>query len=324
MVSEPRFDLQGKRIFVAGHNGLVGGALVRRLDGIASQILTVDRAELDLRDQRGVVEWMKTVRPEVVFLAAATVGGIHANSTRPADFLYDNAAIAMNVIDAARRVGVAKFVNLGSACIYPRAADQPIQSESLLTGPLEPTNEWYAIAKIAAVKLCDAFRAQYGLDFISVMPTNIYGPGDNFDTDQGHVLPALIQRFHRSKVEDHAEISIWGTGTPVREFLYVDDAADGIVFLAERYAEPGPINLGSGESVTIRRLAETIRDVVGFEGSLVFDTSKPDGMPIKSLDSREVLSMGWRAQVSLREGIERTYAWYTSELERGQAIRGVA
>lgn len=264
---------------------------------------------------------MEAAKPEVVFLAAATVGGIHANNTRPVDFLYDNLAIETNIIHGAYRVDVQKLVFLGSSCIYPRLAAQPMTEDALLTGPLEPTNEWYAVAKIAGIKLCQAYRRQHGCDFISAMPTNLFGFGDNFDLQQGHVAAALLAKIHTAKVEGAPEVALWGSGTPKREFLFVDDLADGLVFLAKNYSDEPHVNVGTGTEVTIRELAEMIASVVGYAGDFRYDTSKPDGSPRKLMDVRRMTAMGWTAPTSLREGFERTYRWYVDNLGTG-ALRG--
>ena len=305
-------------VFVAGHGGLVGSSIVRRLeaDGF-SDLRTVGRDALDLRDQAAVDAWFDVERPRYVFLVAGTVGGIHANSTRPAEFLYDNLMIHSTVVQAAHRTGVDKLLYLGSSCIYPRHADQPITEEALLTGPLEPTNEGYALAKIAGIKLCETYRRQYGDDFISAMPTNLYGPGDNFDLEGGHVLPALMRRFHEAREAGDDSVTGWGTGTARREFLHVDDLADACLFLMDRYSEAGHVNVGTGVDLTIRELAETVRDLVHPEGELVFDTSRPDGMPRKVLDVSRLTDLGWTATTSLAEGLGDTYRWYLEAAERG-------
>ena len=306
------------RIFVAGHRGLVGSAIHRALDaaGFANTI-TLTRNELDLCDGAAVDRFFASEKPEFVYLAAAKVGGIHANNTQPAAFIHDNLAIEINVIDAAWRHGAKKLLFLGSSCIYPKLAPQPIREEYLLTGELEPTNEPYAIAKIAGLKMCEAYRRQYGFDAIALMPTNIYGPGDNFDLKTSHVLPALIRKAHEAKVSGAAEMEVWGTGNPRREFLHVDDLADACLFCMDRYDGGVALNVGVGEDVTIRELVETVSDVVGFEGKLVFDTSKPDGTPRKWLDVSRLSELGWRARIGLREGIAGTYQWY---LEQGGAL----
>jgi len=305
-------------VFVAGHGGLVGSAIVRRLeaDGFAD-LRTVGRDSLDLRDQAAVDTWFDTERPRYVFLVAGTVGGIHANSTRPAEFLYDNLMIHSTVVQAAHRIGVDKLLYLGSSCIYPRHADQPITEEALLAGPLEPTNEGYALAKIAGIKLCETYRRQYGDDFISAMPTNLYGPGDNFDLEGGHVVPALMRRFYEARAAGDGSVTVWGTGTARREFLHVDDLADACLFLMDRYSEAGHVNVGTGVDLTIRELAETIRDLVHPEGKLVFDTSRPDGMPRKVLDVSRLTDLGWTATTSLVDGLADTYRWYLEAAERG-------
>ena len=303
------------KIFVAGHRGLVGSAIVRRLqaDG-ANNLLLRTRQELDLTDQAAVAAFFARERPEYVFLAAAKVGGIQANNTRPAEFLYENLAIQTNVIHSAWRNGVRKLCFLGSSCIYPKLAPQPLKEEYLLTGPLEPTNEWYAIAKIAGIKQCQAYRRQYGFDAISLMPTNLYGPGDNFDLQNSHVLPALIRKFHEAKAANASEVVIWGTGTPLREFLHVDDMADAAVFLMRNYSEEQFVNVGSGEDLSIRDLAGLVADVVGYSGRIVNDASKPDGTPRKLMDVSRLRAMGWAPRIGLREGIEGVYRWY---LEHG-------
>jgi GDP-L-fucose synthase len=299
------------RIFVAGHRGLVGGAIVRRLqrDGY-SNLLLRSRSELDLTEQAAVRTLFERERPEFVFLAAAKVGGIHANDTRPAEFLHENLMIQSNVIDAAWRNGVRKLAFLGSSCIYPRLAPQPITEDSLLTGPLEPTNEWYAVAKIAGIKQCQAYRRQYGFDAISLMPTNLYGPGDNFYLENSHVLPALLRKFHEAKLRGDERVVLWGTGTPRREFLHVDDMADAAVYLMRNYTGEGIVNVGRGEDVTILELAQMVRDVTGYAGIIEHDLSKPDGTPRKLMDVSRLQAMGWTAPTSLRDGLEETYRWF--------------
>lgn len=298
-------------IFIAGHRGLVGSAIERRLRAAGStNILTATRQEVDLRYQQQVEAWFDQHRPAYVYLVAGTVGGIHANATRPAEFLYDNLMIHATVIEAARRTEVTKLLYLGSSCIYPREAAQPITEDALLTGPLEQTNEGYALAKISGIKLCDFYRQQYGCNFISAMPTNLYGPHDNFDLESSHVLPALMRKFDDARRSGAAEVEVWGTGSAMREFLHVDDLADACVFLMDSYDEPGHINVGTGLDLSIKELAETIRDVVYPEAKLVFDTSRPDGTPRKVLDVDRLGDLGWRAQTELRAGIESTYAWY--------------
>ncbi|MFO1183643.1 MAG: GDP-L-fucose synthase [Bauldia sp.] len=304
------FDLAGKRVFVAGHGGMVGAALVRRLARERCIVLTAGRNDLDLRRQAPTENWFQQEQPQVVFLAAAKVGGILANRDRPAEFLYDNLMIEANVIEAARRTGVETLVFLGSSCIYPRLAPQPIPEEALLTGPLEPTNAAYAIAKIAGIKLADAYRRQYGCRFISAQPTNLYGPGDNFDLVSSHVLPALLRKAHEAKRDGKGELEIWGSGTPKREFLHVDDLADALMLLAKTYDGMEAINIGSGDEVSIRELAGLIAEVVGFAGRLRFDASKPDGTPRKLVDSSRLAALGWQRATPLREGVRATYAWY--------------
>jgi GDP-L-fucose synthase len=315
----PHFLLTGKRVWVAGHRGMVGSAIVRRLGIEGCTVLTVGRGEVDLRRQAETEAWIAHHRPEAVFLAAATVGGIHANDTRPAEFIYDNLAIQTNVIHGAFKAGVAKLLFLGSSCIYPRHAEQPIIEDALLTGPLEPTNEWYAIAKIAGIKLCQAYRAQYGADFISAQPTNLYGPFDNFDLTSSHVLPALIAKAHAAKCSGAKTMEVWGTGTPRREFLHVDDLADALVFLIKNYSGPVPLNVGSGEELTIREVAEAVVAAVGFRGALAFDPSKPDGTPRKLLDCRRLTALGWRPQIPFRQGLEKTCQWYLENRAAGVA-----
>lgn len=299
------------RIFVAGHGGLVGAAVVRRLEeGGHTNILTATRSQLDLRDQAAVSYWFKDHRPDYVFLVAGTVGGIMANSTRPAEFIYDNLMIHGTVVEACRQFSVTKLLYLGSSCIYPRQATQPITEEQLLTGPLEPTNEWYAIAKIAGIKLCQAYRRQYGCDFISAMPTNLYGPNDNFDLTSSHVLPALIRKFHEAKETGNPEVVIWGTGSPMREFLHVDDLADACVFLMENYSDDSHINVGTGLDLSIGDLARLVRSIVYPEAKLVFDSSKPDGTPRKVLDVTRLNDLGWSPTHDLESGIRTTYQWF--------------
>jgi len=298
------------RVFVAGHRGLVGSAIVRRLRALGfGQLLVADRSELDLTRQSQVEEWFAAQRPEVVIMAAAKVGGIHANNSYAAEFIRDNLAVQTNVIDAAWRHGTRKLTFLGSSCIYPKHAPQPMNEDCLLTGALEPTNEWYAIAKIAGIKMCQAYRRQYGFDAISLMPTNLYGPGDNFSLENSHVLPALMRKFHEAVRARSGSVVVWGTGTPRREFLYVDDLADAVVFLTQRYSGAGPINVGVGADVTIRELAGLIGGIVGFQGELVFDASKPDGTPRKLLDVSRLHALGWSATTTLETGLRATYDW---------------
>jgi GDP-L-fucose synthase len=301
------YDLAGKRVFVAGHRGMVGSALLRRLGREDCTILTADRADLDLKRQDEVERYFREARPQAVFMAAARVGGILANATYPADFLVDNLLIAANVTAAAHASGVEKMVFLGSSCIYPKLAPQPIEEASLLTGPLEPTNEWYAIAKIAGIKLAQAYRRQHGCDFVSAMPTNLYGPGDNFDLETSHVLPALIRKAHVAKVSGAASFSVWGTGTPRREFLHADDCADALVHIMKVYSDDEHINVGSGTDVAIADLARLVAGIVGFAGSIDFDTSKPDGTPRKLMSGAKLEALGWRPRIALEDGIAETY-----------------
>jgi GDP-L-fucose synthase len=304
------FDLRGKRVYVAGHRGMVGSALVRRLVLEDCDILTASRQEVDLRDQATVNTWFAEYRPQAVFMAAATVGGIYANDTRPSDFLYDNLSIATNVIGAAHRFAVEKLMFFGSTCIYPRLAPQPIPEDALLTGPLEPTNEPYAVAKIAGLKLCEAYRRQHGDDFVSVMPTNLYGPGDNFDPLASHVLPALLRRIDEAAIGGAPTVEIWGSGEPRREFLHVDDLADASIFLMRNWSADQHINIGCGKDIPIAELARLIARVVGFTGDFVFDRSKPDGTPRKLVDTTKLTALGWRPRIALEDGIREVYRWY--------------
>ncbi|MGY3622340.1 GDP-L-fucose synthase family protein [Bradyrhizobium sp. USDA 10063] len=307
------FQLTGKSVFVAGHRGMVGSALVRRLAQENVRLLTVAKTQVDLRNQAAVLQWFSAKRPQVVFLAAGKVGGILANHTLRGEFIYDNLAIATNVIHAAHLNGVEKLMFLGSSCIYPRLASQPIQEDSLLTGPLEPTNEPYAIAKIAGLKLAEAYRAQYGNDFISVMPTNLYGPGDNYHPEHSHVVAALIRRFHEAKVSRSPSVIVWGTGTPCREFLYVEDMADGCVHLMKSYSGSEPVNIGAGEDVSIAEFALLVASSIGYRGEIKFDSSRPDGMPRKLLDVGHLARLGWKARTSLEEGLKLAYASFLRE-----------
>jgi GDP-L-fucose synthase len=302
------------KVYVAGHTGLVGSALVRRLGGAEGLLVrTID--ELDLIDQRATNSFFEKERPEQVYLVAGRVGGIQANSTYPAEFIYQNLMMEANVIHAACRYGAKKLLFTGSSCIYPKLAPQPLREEHLLTGPLEPTNEWYAIAKIAGIKLCQAYRRQYGFAAISAMPTNLYGPGDNFDLQTSHVLPALMRKFHEAKAAGAPAVKVWGTGTPRREFLHVDDLADALVFLMERYDREEIINVGTGEDLTIRELCEMLSEVVGYEGKIEYDPSMPDGTPRKVMDVSRLRSLGWAPRISLRQGIESTYRWYLNNAD---------
>jgi len=312
------------RIYVAGHAGLVGSAIVRRLQAEGfSNILTAKRDQLDLRDQSEVSHWFKSNRPEYVFLVAGTVGGILANSTRPAEFIYDNMMIHGTVVHASQLYGVTKLLYLGSSCIYPRQATQPITEEQLLTGPLEPTNEWYAIAKIAGIKLCQAYRRQYGCDFISAMPTSLYGRNDNFDVTSGHVLPALIRKFHDAKMSGATSVEIWGTGSPMREFLHVDDLADACLHLMNHYSDDIHVNVGTGVDLSIRELAEKIRDLVYPQAELDFDLSKPDGTPRKVLDVGRLAATGWRPKIDLDTGVRETYQWFLDQQAAHAEMRGI-
>ncbi len=320
---DPRLTPHSK-IYVAGHRGLVGGAILRRLQAEGfGNIVTRTSAELDLREQQAVRDFFAAEKPDVVILAAAKVGGILANATYPAEFIYDNLMMEANVVDAAYRNGVTKLLALGSTCIYPKMAPQPLKEEYLLTGPLEPTNEWYAVAKIAGIKLCQAYRRQYGCNFIAAMPTNLYGPGDNFDLEKSHVLPAMIRKFHEAKVSGAGQVTLWGTGKPLREFLHVDDLADACLFLLREYDGEDIVNIGVGEDVSIAGLAEIVRRVVGFEGRIDYDTSKPDGTPRKLVDVSRIRALGWKPRIGLEEGIRDTYAWFLAQLEQDR-IRGMA
>ncbi len=323
MTETPKpFSLAGKRIFVAGHNGMVGGALVRKLANENCEVLTAGRRDLDLKNQAAVDDWMQTKRPDALIVAAAKVGGILANDSYPAEFLYENLIIECNLIHSAWQADVAKLLFLGSSCIYPKLAPQPIPEEALLTGPLEPTNEWYAVAKIAGIKLCQAYRRQYGVDFVSAMPTNLYGPGDNFDTQTSHVLPALIRKFHDAKTAGAREVVMWGTGTPRREFLHVDDCAAALVHILKVYSADDHINVGSGEDLQIIELARMVARVVGFDGRIVTDTSKPDGTPRKLMSGDRLKALGWSPAIGLEDGIRATYQWFLSH-GTGQPRSGV-
>ena len=315
-MTAPLFELAGRSVFVAGHRGMVGSALVRRLEREPVRLLTAERGELDLTRQAEVERWMAQNRPEVVIVAAAKVGGILANDRHPADFLVDNLLIETNLIRAAHEQGVAKLLFLGSSCIYPRLAPQPLNEEALLTGPLEPTNEWYAIAKIAGIKLCAAYRRQHGRDFISAMPTNLYGPHDHFDLETSHVVPALIRKMHEARLAGSAEVEIWGTGRPRREFLHVADLADACLFLLRHYSSESHVNVGWGVDLTIRELAETVREVVGFNGALRFNPAYPDGTPRKLMDPTRLTALGWQPRIALRDGLASTYAWFVDNNRR--------
>jgi GDP-L-fucose synthase len=313
---KPLFELAGKRIFVTGHRGMVGSALVRRLAQEDCNVIVAGRT-VDLTDQSAVESWLDLHRPDVVINAAGHVGGIYANDQRPADFIADNLAIGLNVIRGAYKVGVTKLLALGSSCIYPRLAPQPIREESLLSGPLEPTNEWYAIAKIAAIKLCQAYRKQHGADFISVMPTNLYGIGDNYHPDDSHVPAALIRRFHEAKVARAHSVEVWGTGLPRREFLFSDDLADACVFVLKHYSGYDFINVGTGKDITIAGFAELVREIVGYTGEIVYETSRPDGPPQKLLDTSRLSSLGWAPKIALRDGLAVAYADFLRTAARG-------
>ncbi len=315
MSIEVIFPLEGKRVWVAGHRGMVGSAIVRRLERENCEVLVVDRKVVDLKDQAATRAWVLEQKPDAIFLAAATVGGILANDSFPADFLYDNLMIEANIVEAAFQAKSSKLLFLGSSCIYPKMAPQPIPEGALLTGPLEPTNEWYAIAKIAGIKLCQAYRKQHGCDFISAMPTNLYGPGDNFDLNSSHVIPALIRKAHEAKMCGDQEIVMWGTGSPRREFLFVDDCADACVHLMKVYSDDAHVNVGSGKDLMILELTQIVCDVVGFAGSIVQDLSKPNGTPRKLMSADKLRALNWAPQVSLKEGIERSYNWFKANAD---------
>jgi GDP-L-fucose synthase len=312
-MTENAYSLAGKRVWVAGHRGMVGSALMRRLASEGCELLTAGRETVDLRRQEQVESWMATEKPHAVFVPAATVGGILANDTRPAEFIYDNLMIETNIIHAAWKTGVEKLLFLGSSCIYPKFAPQPMSEDMLLTGPLEPTNQWYAVAKIAGIKLCQAYRRQYGCDFISAMPTNLYGIGDNFDLQSSHVMPALIAKMHAAKAQSSKSVAVWGTGSPRREFLYVDDCADALVFLMKRYSDEQHINVGVGEDLTIKELTSLIRSAVGYDGEITWDTTMPDGTPQKLMNVSRLTNLGWRANTEIATGISNVYRWYAQE-----------
>lgn len=313
------YSLKGKRVWVAGHKGMVGSAIVRRLEREDCEVIVSERTQVDLRRQEQVERFVKERRPHLIFLAAAKVGGILANASYPADFLFDNLAIQNNVIDAAYRNETEKLVFLGSSCIYPKLAPQPIKEDALLTGPLEPTNEWYAIAKIAGIKLCQAYRRQYGCDFVSAMPTNLYGPGDNFNLETSHVAAALMVKAVRAKEAGTQTLEVWGSGKPLREFLHVDDCADALVFIAQHYSADEHINVGFGRDLSIAELAQIILDAVGTKASLAFDPSKPDGTPRKLMDSSRLAALGWKPKIGLREGMKQMLAWYLANAAKARA-----
>lgn len=323
-MTDPVFDLSGRRVWVAGHRGMVGSALVRRLATENCIVISAARSELDLVRQADVETWMAANRPDAVILAAAKVGGIHANTAEPAQFLYENLMIEANVIHAAKTAGVRKLVMLGSTCVYPRNAPQPIPEDALLSGPLEPTNEPYAIAKIAGIKLAQAYRRQYGCDFISVQPANLYGPGDSYDLNTSHVLPALLRKAHEAREAGAASMAVWGSGKPLREFLHVDDLADAVVWLVQNYSDEQPVNIGSGEEISIRQLAELVCRVVGFEGQLEFDASRPDGVPRKLADSSRLRGLGWQGGRPLEDGLRQTYEAFCSQLASGDVRKGTS
>jgi GDP-L-fucose synthase len=308
------YSLSGKRVWVAGHRGMVGSAIVRRLAREECEVLIAPRAEVDLTRQAETEDWMAAARPQAIFLAAGRVGGIHANNSYPAQFIYENLAIEANIIHAAHKIGVEKLLFLGSSCIYPREAVQPMRESALLTGPLEPTNEWYAIAKIAGIKLCEAYRRQHGRDFISAMPTNLYGPGDNFHPQNSHVPAALLRRFHEAKLEHAKDVTVWGTGRPLREFMYVEDAADACVHLMKHYSGDIHVNVGTGSDIPISEFAERVRATVGFEGRIVYDTSRPDGTPRKVMDVSALKALGWSAPTTLEAGLRRYYQWFLANV----------
>ncbi len=315
-----KFELAGRRVWVAGHRGMAGSAIVRRLAIENCEVITATHRELDLRKQEDVNAWMAERRIDAVFMAAATVGGILANSTRPAEFIYDNLAMGINVIEGARQCGVEKLLFLGSSCIYPRTALQPMREEMLMTGPLEPTNEWYAIAKIAGMKLCQAYRRQYGCDFVSVMPTNLYGPADRYDAQRGHVVAALIIKIHAAKMANSPTVELWGSGAPKREFLFSEDLADACIFVMKNYSDEMFLNVGTGQEMTILQLAQSIARVVGWKGEFTFDRTKPDGMPRKVMDVSRLAELGWRAYTEFETGMHETYRWYVENIAETGAL----
>lgn len=314
--SDLEYSLNGKRVWVAGHHGMVGGAIHRQLERLDCEMIMADHGELDLTRQSDTEAWMADMRPQAVFVAAARVGGIQANASHPAEFLYENLMIEANIIHAAHNVGVEKLLFLGSSCVYPREAPQPIPESALLSSRLEPTNEWYAVAKIAGIKLCQAYRRQYGDNFISVMPTNLYGPGDYFHLENGHVPAALLRRFHEAKLADASEVVVWGTGKPRREFMYVDDAAEACIFVMQHYSGEMQVNVGTGKDISIEEFAKLIRHIVNYRGRIVFDTSKPDGTPRKAMDVSALLELGWSASTPLELGLQRYYEWFVANGSR--------
>jgi len=313
--AQAKFPLAGKRIWVAGHRGMVGSELIRQLHGENCELLSVDREDLDLRRQSDVEDWMSDHKPTAIFMAAAKVGGIVYNQNYPAEFLYDNLMIEANIIHAAHRIAVEKLLFLGSSCIYPRESEQPVREEALMTGALEQTNQWYALSKIAGIRLCQSYRQQFGCDFISAMPTNLYGEKDNFDLETSHVIPALMAKAHDAKINNLAELEVWGTGNPRREFLHVEDAAEAMIFMMKHYSNSAHLNVGTGVDISIRDLGLMIAEIVGFEGELEFDVGKPDGTLLKRLDVSRLAALGWQCRVGLRAGLERTYAWYLNSLQ---------
>ncbi len=318
-MNDTPYNLTGKRIWVAGHRGMIGSALVRKLEEGGHQVLSIGRNKLDLRDQSATEAWMADTKPQAIFIAAATVGGIQANNSQPAKFLFDNLSIETNIIHGAWKTGVEKLMFLGSSCIYPREAVQPIREASLLTGPLEPTNQWYAIAKIAGLMMCQAYRRQYGCDFIAVQPSSAYGPGDNFDPASSHVISSLMRKAHEAKINGAGQMEVWGSGAPLREYIFVDDLADALIFLMRNYSSESHINVGTGEEVSIQNLAKHIAGVVGFKGELTFDSSKPDGMPRKLLDSACIKKLGWAPKTPLMQGLSLMYEWYAGHDHQGSS-----
>jgi GDP-L-fucose synthase len=312
--------LKDKKVWVAGHNGMVGSTLVKKIKDLGSEVITVSKEDLDLRDQSSTRQWVYKNKPEVIFIAAAKVGGILANKIYPTSFLYDNLMIEANIIDAAAKLGVEKLMLLGTGCIYPKLTEQPVQESSLLSGPLEPTNEWYAIAKIAGIKLCQAYKQQFGLNFITAMPTNLYGPNDNFDLETSHVLPALMHKIHLAKNQNANNVTVWGTGKPRRELMHVNDCADALIHVMQNYDEIEPINIGTGEDMSIQYIAELVAEIIGWNGEFVYDTSKPDGTLRKLLSVDKLRKLGWQHKIHPREGIKQVYDWFLENEERILAI----